>query len=366
MVYDTSDNFVFSAIRGIQAGREYYVVMCPLKLIPRIFLFNESEIPAKLRAQRVLNKHRIPEMATYITSNREKYVFSSITSSVDGNVHFIPYEKEGHLSKVGTLLIPIDSRFLINDGQHRRAAIEKALSIRPDLGSETISVVFYVDRGLKHSQQMFSDLNKYAIRPSTSLNLLYDHRDSFSQALLEIIEKVPIFSSGLSELEKTSISNRANKVFTLNSIYSATRELLGKTTKKCNMTEAEKELSVHFWNEIYSNMPDWKDIVNGNNSSALARDKYIHVYGITLHAFGMVGRELIKAYPNNWKNKLKSISKINWGRSNPDFKGEIIIGKRISKSHGSIIWLFDYIKYHIGILSNNKELSTKIKGGKNE
>jgi DNA sulfur modification protein DndB len=41
----------FAAIRGIQAEREYYVVMCSMRLIPKIFLFDEEEIPADLRAQ---------------------------------------------------------------------------------------------------------------------------------------------------------------------------------------------------------------------------------------------------------------------------------------------------------------------------
>ena len=37
------------------------------------------------------------------------------------------------------------SRFIINDGQHRRAAIEEALKERPELGDETIAVVFFLD-----------------------------------------------------------------------------------------------------------------------------------------------------------------------------------------------------------------------------
>lgn len=35
--------YVFPAIRGIQARREYYVSMCPLRLIPRLFIFNGEE-----------------------------------------------------------------------------------------------------------------------------------------------------------------------------------------------------------------------------------------------------------------------------------------------------------------------------------
>ena len=47
-------NYQFSALRGIQAGREYYLAMCPLKLIAKIFLFDEEGIPPELRAQRIL------------------------------------------------------------------------------------------------------------------------------------------------------------------------------------------------------------------------------------------------------------------------------------------------------------------------
>ena len=79
---DAMDNVLtFTAIRGIQAGREYYGAMCPLKVIPRIFIFDEEELTAELRAQRTLNRSRIPEMATYIVDNPRDYIFSSITAS---------------------------------------------------------------------------------------------------------------------------------------------------------------------------------------------------------------------------------------------------------------------------------------------
>ena len=49
--------------------------MCPLRLIPKIFLFDEEEIPAEHRAQRILNKIRIPEITNYIIENQNDYVF---------------------------------------------------------------------------------------------------------------------------------------------------------------------------------------------------------------------------------------------------------------------------------------------------
>ena len=55
--------YTFPAIKGIQSSKEYFVIMCPLKILAKLFLFNEDEIHAEYRSQRILNKTRIPEMA---------------------------------------------------------------------------------------------------------------------------------------------------------------------------------------------------------------------------------------------------------------------------------------------------------------
>ena len=53
---NTSFEYVFPAIKGMQARREYYISMCPMRLIPKLFVFNDEELPPELRAQRTLNK----------------------------------------------------------------------------------------------------------------------------------------------------------------------------------------------------------------------------------------------------------------------------------------------------------------------
>ena len=130
-----------------------------------MFLFDEEELPAEFRAQRILNKGRIPLISKYLIDNPKDYVFSSITASIDGDVQFIPFGGNDSKNKIGELKIPMSAKIIINDGQHRRAAIEQALKERPEIGSDTISVVFFIDGGLKKSQQMFADLNQHAVRP---------------------------------------------------------------------------------------------------------------------------------------------------------------------------------------------------------
>ena len=98
---DSTFTYSFPALKGVHAAKEYYVAMCPLKLIPKIFLFDEEEIPAEFRAQRVLNKARIPEICNYILSNPNEYVFSALTASIDGEMQFVTCDCGGTGQNIG-------------------------------------------------------------------------------------------------------------------------------------------------------------------------------------------------------------------------------------------------------------------------
>src|SRR4051812_14961142 len=115
---------LFPTIKGEQAGKPFYVAVCPLALVPYLFRFNEADVPAKLRAQRTLNRARVPEIASYLVKNTRSYVLSALTASIDGLVTFVPLGSMGAESHIGVLHVPESARILINDGQHRRAAIE--------------------------------------------------------------------------------------------------------------------------------------------------------------------------------------------------------------------------------------------------
>ncbi len=349
-------NYLFAAIRGIQAGREYYIAMCPLRIIPKIFFFNEEEeIPPELRAQRVLNQARIPEITNYIIENNTEYVFSSLTASIDGRVQFKPYGESGLDNKMGMLIVPMTARFIINDGQHRRAAIEEALKIRPELGFETISVVFYIDAGLKKAQQMFADLNQHAVRPTRSLGILYNKRDSCSRLALDLANNVLIFK-GLTDFEKSSISNRSIKMFTLSGIYQATIELLGKSKKDSEITESEKKLAEEYWTEVSKNIPEWNLLIQRKVSSNELRKDYIHAHGIALHALGIVGRSLMEKYPDDWKKQLNKLRNVDWSRSNTKvWEGRAMIGGRINKSRVNLILTTNTLKQMFGLELTSEE-----------
>ncbi len=343
-----SNNHTFIALRGIQAGREYYTVMCQLSTIHNLFVFDGKELPPTLRAQRQLNRSRIPAISRYILDDPKNYVFSSITASIDSRVEFVPFSQKGAASKVGHLIIPHSARFLINDGQHRTAAIEEALRKMPELGSEHISVVFFVDGGLKRSQQMFSDLNKHALRPTMSLAILYNHRESLSRLTKKISDQVPVFN-GRIELEKSSISNRSLKLFTLSSLYQATKYLLGLGQKVGKIPEKNETIAIQYWTEVSKHMPHWQLVQEGKTSTRELRQNYIDVHGIVLQALGITGRSLLDQYPEDWKGRLNELEKIDWARENKLWEGRAINTGRITPSAKNVVLVSIVIKKALGI-----------------
>lgn len=345
--------YVFPSIRGVQAGREYYISMCPMRLIPRIFLFDEEELKPELRAQRSLNKQRVPGIARYILSNPKGYTFSALTASVDGKVKFEPLGQGDDDRNIGRLHIPMSARFVINDGQHRRAAIETALLENPDLGDETISVVFFMDIGLKRCQQMFADLNRFSVRPTTSLGLLYDHRDQDAHIAKGIVENVSVFN-GLTETERSTISNRSIKLFTLSGIYHATQTLL----QGLDLPTPEKQLAtaVEFWSEVSKHIPDWQLAHDRKVSAADLRRDYVHAHSLALAALARMGNSLLRKPERGWIASLKKLSSLDWSRENSmQWEGRAMNAGRLSKRNVNVTLTGNLIKQHMGLQLTDEE-----------
>lgn len=343
----------FPAIRGVQAGKACYIAMCPMRLIPTLFKFDEEEVPAELRAQRAINKSRIPEISAYLTDNPKGYTLSSLTASVNAVVNFEPLGNTGSGQNMGTLLIPMDAQILINDGQHRRAAIEQAMKDNPELGYDNISVLFFSDEGLERSQQMFADLNKHAVRPSDSISTLYDLRDSLSDLARFLSKDVDVFL-GMTEMEKSSISNRSSKLFTLSSIKNASKALLRKGSRD-SITENEKFIAAEFWNHVTRNMPDWIQAKNKEAFTYELREQYVHAHAVTLQSLGNIGADLLSIYPSDWQDRLKGLSKIDWSRQNKSWEGRALVHGRLSKARTNVLLTGNYIKKNLGISLNDVE-----------
>lgn len=348
MSVNLSRSYSFPAIRGIQAQHEYFVSMCPMRLLPRIFLFNEGEMSPELRAQRRLNRARVPDIAGYISRNPDSYAFSAITASLDAEIEFESIGEDGDARDIGLLRVPMDAKFIINDGQHRRAAIERAMEDNPEIGDESIAVVFFQDPGLKRCQQLFADLNRHAIRPSTSLGILYDHRDAKALLTKALVGRSGVFGN-LVELEKSTLSARSRRLFTLSALYNATNDLLqgvedGKTASDL------VDLAARFWEQVAKHIAEWGLVRDGKITAGDVRQDFIHSHATGLQAIARVGNALIKEYPDEWEKRLRPLAKVDWQRSNKAlWEGRALVGGRVSKGQQNVTLTTNALKGIIGI-----------------
>lgn len=342
--------YSFPAIRGVQAGREYYVSMCPLRLLAKLFVFENEELMPELRAQRSINRSRIPELARYILSNSDSYTFSAITASVDGHLRFSPVsESDTNHFRMGTLTVDMDAKFIVNDGQHRRAAIELAIEEKPELGDETIAVVFFHDRGLERCQQMFADLNRHAVKPSPSLSVLYDHRNAAASVAKHLGLTSRIFRN-LIESERSSLSKRSRKLFTLSALHFAILEMLSEqeledfstASKKCN----------EYWEVVGDQIPEWIYVREGRMTAGEVRQDFIHSHAIVLQSLGRVGKFIYKTCSGqpDLISVLSKLREIDWSRSNVSvWEGRAMIGGRMAKNSQNITLTCNQIKCTLGL-----------------
>lgn len=361
---DATFSYSFPALRGIQASGEFYVVMCPLKLIPKIFLFDEEEIPPEFRAQRTLNRSRIPEISSYILDNPTDYVFSSLTASVDGQMKFKPYTDDPDFQNLGRLFISLDARFLINDGQHRRAAIEEAIKITPELGQENISVVFFRDDGLRKSQQIFADLNRHAVNTTTSLGILYEHRDQLANITKEIVKQIKILER-YTDKERPSLSKLSPKLFVLSNIFNTNSKILNKR-KGDLVSETERAFLLQYWEILCQAINEWNFVLEKQMTPAEFRANYINAHGTFLEAIGLVGNHLMMNHQNDWDTYIMRLGAIDWSRTNSEWLGRTFGHTgRISKSGDAIQLTTNLIKQKLGLplSKHEQQLENKFKAG---
>ena len=319
--------YKFPVVKGIQAHKPYYIAMVPLKMVSRLFTFDEEYVSPEFRAQRRLNESRIPVMKKYILNNRDTYVFSALAASIDGEFRFIENED---IHSTGILEISMDAKFLINDGQHRLAAIKEAIKEDESLKDETISVVFYQDQGLKRSQQIFTDLNKHAVKTSNSISELYDGRDQLAVMTKKIVEQVD-FLNTYTDKEKDNLGKYSSNLFTLHNFYIANKRMIHDR----KVTEDDEQFILSFWKCVSKHMAQWKELQDREITKIDLREQYIATQNVVIQALGIIGAYLHEHPRMNMEKKLVKLEKINWKRNAKPWKlrtiaenGKIITGQK--------------------------------------
>lgn len=337
----------FPVVKGVQAETEYYIAMVPLKMLSKLFPADDAEfILPEYRAQRKLNEARIPVISKYILENRDTYVFSALAASIDGAYRFEANEKN---ADTGILEVSMDAHFLINDGQHRKSAILAALKEDSTLENETISIVFYADKGLLRSQQIFTDLNKNAVKTSNSISELYDSRDEMAVITRNVVWNID-FLNTYTDKEKDILGKYSSSLFTLNTFYTANKSVVGR-----NQSDNCEEFLQNYWALVVEHMKQWQELQNREITKVDLRENFIATQSIVIQAFGRVGNYFYSKGIDP-QEYITQIGKINWSRNSKQWYMRAI-GKngRIITNKKAAMLIANIIKKEIGIPLTQEE-----------
>ena len=335
MKQQTMNDFTiqFPAIRGKQGDNKVFTTQVPFNYLVRMFKFNEEKVPAELRAQRELNPKRASAIADYILENRSNFTLPAITASVSEEMEFKSFDGFDHL---GVLFVPIDSMILVNDGQHRRAAVEEVINIDPTLASETITVTFYLDKNLSDAQQRFSDINKNQVRPATALSLLYDVRNPYNQHIVNTLAKYPQIKTRI-DMESNSVGKNSDKLWSLTGFSKFMDMVTGIKDKGFNkLSEEAKESGYNNLDttlKALEALPMWSAMLNFNISAPAVRDGYVVGHTVFLHALGKVAATLIGE--NRSLEELNKVATIDVSKTASTWTDRCVVGgKMLKNAHG--------------------------------
>jgi len=335
----------FPAISGVQSGRQYWVAMMSLRVVPQLATPPEDleEISPEYRAQRLPTPHRGRAIASYLCTNPRDYVLPALTMSIGEIPEFVPLVEE--FRDIGTISFPVGTSMLVNDGQHRVLGIRQTLKDMPELGDETVPVAIYFDAGLRRSQQMFTDLNKHTVKPSKAISILFDHRDVLAIIVRDVAEEVLEFK-GMIDFERPNIPAKGIKLHSLNNLYDATKCLLADVLLNSKAArERASQQAISFWAVVARSIESWGRAKRRETHTCDLRGAYIHSHGVALpaivYALRSEGRDIEKV--------ARRLDQVQWDRTAVCWQGRCVEDGRIVKNNRSIRRTANEIKRQLGL-----------------
>jgi DNA sulfur modification protein DndB len=147
-------------------------------------------------------------------------------------------------------------------------------------------------------------------------------------------------------LERSSLSNRSSKMFTLSAIHQATAALLRQQPEVVD--GQEERLILEFWDIVGKLIRHWGFVSEQHTASDLRRD-YVHVHAVALHALGTVGGELMARHPTDWQPRLRRLQGLDWRRDNRLWSGRALRNGKISKAGPSLVLTANVLRDRVGL-----------------
>ncbi len=261
----------FPCVEGTIGDWTYYVTVMKFADAVTYVKFAEQVCPSKdldKMVQRRLSD-RSKDIAQYLQANPQRFFGSLIVAAYDGKPKFLPIslsdsvllsEMEG---KIGVLRFDGSEQYYALDGQHRLAAMKLEVERDPvRYANDQVSMIVIChpkdDSGMSRARRLFSTVNRYAKKTSSSTNDVMDEDNGVAIITRRLIRTHPLFSQRIKILTSKMGGKQelaeGNAMLAGDSAY-----LMGiGTFRKCNELLLPERFRAEF--EIPQQMPAFENL----------------------------------------------------------------------------------------------------------
>jgi DNA sulfur modification protein DndB len=220
-----SNNIYLPSIRSKMGDWVFYSCVMRLADIAKRVTYAEELHKNKNLSQliqRTLDGTRANVIRDYLIADKERFFGSLVIavyggspswSSIDltkGPNSDFEFLNEYQWVNIGFLSFNGEEKLFALDGQHRLAGIKKAVEKDPEIGSDSVTVIFLghanTDIGLQRTRKLFTTLNKNAKAVSKSEIISLDENDAVAVTTRRLVEESPLlFGKTISYSKGTSI-----------------------------------------------------------------------------------------------------------------------------------------------------------------
>lgn len=370
----------FDAAHGQMGELDFYVTSMKLGELARNVGYAErdlgggAEAPPDLLRQRKLNLTRVrQEMKPYLTENPDHF-FSALTVEVirpgeaTNDVNFVPSADNPDF---GRIYFDGSEELQAIDGQHRLKAIQLALEDKPELARESVAVVLIPHRGMKRSQQVFSDLNRYAKTPSKTLNILFEHREFEANVAKEWAQRCLAFKDGRTNFETNSLVTKSRHIITLSVLYECVRDFIAKdyakkawASRQHLQQEAERvasELAEWYDGFVIPSLPGLRDVIDGRTRPIELRGQFIYPHSIGWRAIAQTVRRAKDQRPDAKDFILRGLGAVDWRVINPEWEGSAMSAGTVANRRQNIARASAMLALKLGLEVNTEEREDLLK-----
>lgn len=324
--------FKYPCLIGHQGGRRVLTISAKFDELSRL-LAADNYSHTLNRSQRELNSRRASAFADYVINGLNSdsgYIIPPLIGNIEGD---IVVEASPDFPSFGFLVIPMNAKIVLFDGQHRQVGVAEVCQMLCNMHTQTVTVELSENLSLEQRQQFFADINGNASKPNAAINLAYDRSNPLSQLVRDVVMANNILKRK-TDFEKTNITGKSSAWVSFKSLCDASARFT-RLPEGFDAVKAFHDLS-NIWGAWcdFTGLNDAGDSVYGEYSQ-----EWLTFTAVMVNGFGFAVQVLLETMTvTELAARLKEMSAVATRRDRDDFfLYEKWIGLCVSAETGKVV-----------------------------